>query len=586
MAVSAGPKARRSRATAASGGKSGGGKSGGKPRKGPLPVTLLSGFLGAGKTTLLQHILRNKQGLRCAVIVNDMAELNIDAGLVKQGGLIQTQERLVEMQNGCICCTLRDDLLQEVSKLARERRFDYLVIESTGIGEPQQVAETFELPPSEGAAPLRKVARLDTCVTVVDAASLLANMSSIETVADREGPEAAGGERNVADLLLDQIEFANVIVLNKIDLVAPAERPVLEAFLRRLNPGARVLPTTQAQVDLAEVIGTGRFSFEEAAQGAGWLQSLTEGHTPETEEYGIGSFVYRARRPFHPGRLWALLRRYWLLQQVDGMAAEGEEDEEMEEEGQEEEEEEAGEGQLRSAAGKRPEQAGRPMPAAGGEKDSGPAEDGSSAGITIVTEAVAAAEVAERQAALKQHFGQVLRSKGFLWLAGRDDVGGEWSQAGSVLRISANGPWFAAIPEELWPDVDPAKVRADFDPATGDRRQELVFIGIGIKKGELAAALDVCLCTEAEQAAAAELSPAGFISWPAVELVEMTDSESDGSDDSSEDDESGYKGEQDSEASSSSGSEEEEEEEVKGKAAAEGGRAVRRKVAAKRARAA
>ncbi|KAL4425217.1 hypothetical protein ABPG75_009233 [Micractinium tetrahymenae] len=313
------PRGEDKGATAAGAKSRRGGSGTRRPRHRQLPVTLLSGFLGAGKTTLLKHILQNKQDLRCAVVVNDMADLNIDASLVKHGGLIQTQERLVEMQNGCICCTLRDDLLQEVSALAREGRFDYLIIESTGISEPQQVAETFELPPSEGAEPLKKLARLDTCVTVVDAANLLLNMASIETVADREGPEAAGGERNIADLLLDQIEFADVILLNKNDLVAPEEGRRLEASLRRLNPCARILPTVNSEVDLSEVMGTGRFDIDKAAQSAGWLQSLQDRHTPETEEYGIGSFVYRARRPFHPERLWGLLRELWLVQQLESL---------------------------------------------------------------------------------------------------------------------------------------------------------------------------------------------------------------------------------------------------------------------------
>lgn len=489
-----------------------------RQRQRQLPVTLLSGFLGAGKTTLLKHILHNKQDMRCAVIVNDMAELNIDAGLVKRGGLIQTQERLVEMQNGCICCTLRDDLLQEVSALAREGRFDYLVIESTGISEPQQVAETFELPPSAGAEPLKKLARLDTCVTVVDAANLLLNMASIDTVADREGPEAAGGERNIADLLLDQIEFADVILLNKIDLVGQEEARQLEASLRRLNPGARVIPTTNAQVELSEVVGTGLFDIEKAAQSAGWLQSLKEGHAPETEEYGIGSFVYRARRPFHPERLWGLLRELWLVQQVEAM---GEED------------------------------------AAHAEED---AEHGENEGLAIVTEDISSEEAAARQRTLAALYGRVLRSKGVFWLVGRDDVGGEWSQAGAVLRLSAGSPWFAAIPEELWPDVDPDKVRADFadDPAVGDRRQELVFIGVGMKKEELWAALDGCLCTEAEAAAAAGLSHAGFVAWPSFEVVEVETEED--SDEESGPEESGSEGE-DAAGSEEVETEQEEEEE-------------------------
>ena len=222
-----------------------------------------------------------------------MAELNIDAALVKNGSLVQTEEKLVEMQNGCICCTLREDLLIEVSKLANMKKFDYLLIESTGIGEPQQVAETFAIPNEDGAPALDEISSIDTMVTVVDAANLRGNLSSIKTLADQEGKDVVGGERNVSDLLLDQIEFANVILLNKIDLVPEEEAETLKAFLQELNPGAEVLPCTESKVPLNKIIHTKSFDLEKASKSAGWLQSLTEEHVPETLEYGIASFVYR-----------------------------------------------------------------------------------------------------------------------------------------------------------------------------------------------------------------------------------------------------------------------------------------------------
>jgi len=221
-----------------------------------------------------------------------MAELNIDATLVKNGSLVQTEEKLVEMQNGCICCTLREDLLIEVSKLAQMRKFDYLLIESTGIGEPQQVAETFAIPNEDGAT-LDEISSIDTMVTVVDSANLRSNLASIKTLADQEGKDVVGGERNVSDLLLDQIEFANVILLNKIDLVPEEEAETLKAFLQQLNPGAEVLPCVESKIPIDKIIHTKAFDLEKASKSAGWLQSLTEEHVPETLEYGIASFVYR-----------------------------------------------------------------------------------------------------------------------------------------------------------------------------------------------------------------------------------------------------------------------------------------------------
>lgn len=347
-----------------------------RPLDGRLPVTVLSGFLGAGKTSTLNHLLANRDGLRIAVIVNDMSEVNVDARLVTRTG-----ERLVELTNGCICCTLREDLLVEVARLARSGRFDYLVIESTGISEPLPVAETFTFEGDDGRS-LGELARLDTMATVVDGGAFLRDLGSIDDLSDR-GEALEGDERTVADLLLDQVEFADVLIVNKTDLLDADELERLEALLLRLNPRARILRGEHGRVSPDALIATGSFDFDRAAEAPGWLAALRGEESSEADEYGFTSFVYRRDRPFHPERLWA---------------------------------------------------------------------------------------------AVNGAFPDVIRSKGFFWLATRPEVAGEWSTAGGVINVGPAGPW--------WEDDRP--------------RQELVFIGTELDEAALTARLDACLVTDAE----------------------------------------------------------------------------------------
>lgn len=372
-----------------------------------LPVTVLSGFLGAGKTTVLSHILNNRQGKKVAVIVNDMSDINIDAATIKNDvSLNHSNEKLVEMSNGCICCTLREDLLVEVGKLAKDGRFDYLVIESTGISEPLPVAETFTFADENGVS-LGDVATLDTMVTVVDAVNFLTDYEQANDLQDTGESLGEDDERSVADLLVDQVEFADVILISKTDLVTNEQLNKLIAILNTLNTQAKMIPISNGNININEVLNTGLFNFARAQQAPGWLKEMRGEHIPETEEYGISSFNYTARRPFNPEKFYHFLHN-------------------------------------------------------------------------------------------TEQFGQLIRSKGYFWLATRPLFCAQWSQAGGIAHYGFAGMFYKAIPKKDWP-TEPellADINSKWVEPFGDMRQELVFIGQSLNKQAMIEALDDCLLPE------------------------------------------------------------------------------------------
>ena len=276
-----------------------------------IPVTVLSGFLGAGKTTILNHILNNRENMKVAVIVNDMSEVNIDAQLVEKGSaLSRTEEKLVQLSNGCICCTLRDDLVKEVTRLVENGNFDYLLMEGTGIAEPMPIAQSFSYAFEDLGVDLTKISRLDTMVTVVDGFNFYNDFGSSETLTDRD-PDNTISERSIVDLLVEQIEFANVIVLNKVDLISALQQEEMRSIIRKLNPDAKIIQADHGKINPKEILNTHLFDFAEAAQSSGWQKELQNKHTPETDEYGIGSFVFREHRPLHPKRFKEYLSKNW-----------------------------------------------------------------------------------------------------------------------------------------------------------------------------------------------------------------------------------------------------------------------------------
>jgi G3E family GTPase len=374
-----------------------------------LPVTVLSGYLGAGKTTILNHVLNNRQGMKVAVIVNDLSEVNIDADLIQGGGgLSRTDEKLVEMSNGCICCTLREDLLREVERLAKEQRFDYILIESTGVGEPVPVAQTFSYIDEEQGIDLTQFCRLDCMVTVVDAYRFWSDFSSGESLMDRKQSVGEDDSREVVDLLIDQIEFCDVLILNKCDMVGERELEELETVLRSLQPRAKIIRAVRGQVDPADILNTGLFDFDEASQSAGWMQEMAkEQHVPETEEYGISSFVYERVRPFHPERLMNWMSEW-------------------------------------------PE--------------------------------------------------EVVRAKGIVWLASRNETAQNFSQAGPSIQFGPAGKWVAALPEPEQQELlkEDAEIAEAWDEVYGDRINKMVFIGLSMNRSEITDELDDCLLTDEE----------------------------------------------------------------------------------------
>ncbi len=455
-----------------------------------IPVTVLSGFLGTGKTTLLKNILESSEhGLKIAVIVNDMAELNIDAALVQQtkaititddaenktdekeddsaaensnsdsnndgvntNTIMQVEREVISLQNGCICCTLRGDLIRGIAEFVKSKKYDYVVIESTGIAEPQAVAQAFCYDPStEQLAQseeemLWTQARLDTCVTMVDALDFPKQLASLGMFSgtykdglDTSTPEGREeGEKSIINLLMEQVEFANVILCNKTDLVSEEEQEKTINLIHKLNPGAKIIPTEFAKVDLKNILNTELFDMKEASESPGWLQSLKDHSlTSEIDEYGVGSFVYRARTPFHPVRI-----AKW----IDSI-----------------------------------------LHFANEWKELSPDEKQSQSD--------------EKHKRMVDEYGNILRAKGFCWLAGRDTFMIGFAQSGRIGGLVPVMPWYTLIPRDQWGITDPkdlAMIESKFDVPHGDRRQEMVFIGTDLKIDSIRSALDKCLMKKKE----------------------------------------------------------------------------------------